>query len=293
MNTLQASPTAVMSSIAATRRTDWPAMLVGAVIAAAVLLGLMALGAALGLSAVSPWSPRSSATAVGVVAVLFLAFAHFLSGGIGGYVAARLRSVRETSSSDERAYGDGLHGLGVWGTTTVASAVIGAVIAMTTTLAAVNAAGQVAAAATPAAAQSLARAAPAAEYWADQLLRGDQNATAPQGGSNPAAEISRIIATGLAAGEVPASDKDYLARIVTNRTGLSAAAARERVDTLVQQAQSAAARAAAAAKEAADTARKAVAAAAFWTTVVIFLTAGFAWYGSTLGGRHRDQDIYA
>lgn len=294
MNPIQTHPKSAASSIELVRGTDWSAILVGAVIAAAILLGLMFFGSAVGMSAVSPWSSRTTAASVGVIAIAFLAIAHFLSGGIGGYIAARMRGGDVGQPTDERSYSDGLHGLGVWATTTVASAVLGAIVAIATASAALNAGGQVAAAAVPAVVQGIGQSVPTVEYWADQALRGnpEQLAGAQQGERNYGAEIGRIIGTGLAAGEIPPADRDYLARVVAGRTGLSPTDARQRVDTLIQQAQIATAKAAASAKEAANAARKATAAAAFWATLVLFLTAACAWFGAVMGGRHRDLRIY-
>src|SRR4029077_1470851 len=72
---------------------SWPAILAGAFAAAAAWFTLLALGAGMGLSSVSPW-PVSGASApqVGFGAILWLMLIQLLSCSLGGYLAGRLRS---------------------------------------------------------------------------------------------------------------------------------------------------------------------------------------------------------
>src|SRR5262245_37786235 len=71
----------------------WPAIAAGAVTAAALTLFLVALGAGLGLSSVSPWSGSGlSATTFKVGTGIYLLVVAVMASAIGGYLAARLRT---------------------------------------------------------------------------------------------------------------------------------------------------------------------------------------------------------
>src|ERR1700682_5278826 len=81
---------------------SWPAVIGGAFVAAALSLILLALGAGLGLSSVSPWSNAgASAAAVGKAAVAWLIAAQIMASAMGGYVAGRLRTKWASVHTDE------------------------------------------------------------------------------------------------------------------------------------------------------------------------------------------------
>jgi len=121
------------------RNVEWGAILAGASIATALGLILLAFGAALGLSVVSPYegeglSPVAFATAAG----LYLLWVQILSFFVGGYVTARL-GERDTGSSDHEVdVRDGLRGLVTWA--------IGVIAAATLAFAGIGGAGAIAAA---------------------------------------------------------------------------------------------------------------------------------------------------
>src|SRR5579871_4263485 len=71
---------------------SWGAIIAGAFAAAATSLILVSLGAGFGLSAASPWRAASSAEAIGVAAIVWLVVTQWISAGIGGYLAGRLRT---------------------------------------------------------------------------------------------------------------------------------------------------------------------------------------------------------
>src|ERR1700729_3987430 len=72
---------------------SWPAVAAGAVTAAALTLMLVALGAGLGLSAVSPWSGSGvSAGTFKIGTGIYLLVVAVMASSIGGYLAARLRT---------------------------------------------------------------------------------------------------------------------------------------------------------------------------------------------------------
>src|ERR1041385_7494800 len=72
---------------------SWSAVIAGAFVAAAVYLVLLALGAGLGLSSISPWSNRGlSITAVGSAAIVWLILIEVIACALGGYLTGRLRT---------------------------------------------------------------------------------------------------------------------------------------------------------------------------------------------------------
>jgi hypothetical protein len=78
---------------AQTTGLSWSAVVAGAVTAAALTLLLIAFGAGLGLSAVSPWSGSGiSASTFKVGTGIYLLVVAVMASALGGYLAARLRA---------------------------------------------------------------------------------------------------------------------------------------------------------------------------------------------------------
>src|SRR6476646_8274388 len=72
---------------------SWAAIIGGALAAAAITLLLVALGSGIGLSSVSPWMALNpSATTFTLLAAVWLIIVQWLSSGLGGYLAGRLRT---------------------------------------------------------------------------------------------------------------------------------------------------------------------------------------------------------
>jgi hypothetical protein len=107
---------------------SWGSVIAGAMTAAAISFVLLAVGAAFGLSMVSPWdSPETAedaAVAVGIGAIIYLLVVHAVSSGFGGYVAGRLRRKLTGVRGDETYFRDTAHGVLVW----ALSAVVGAIV---------------------------------------------------------------------------------------------------------------------------------------------------------------------
>src|SRR5580704_3691831 len=105
--------------------TSWGAILAGAVVITAIGLLLLAIGAGFGLSTISPW-PNSgvSATTFAVMTAIWLVIAQWLSAGIGGYVAGRLRTRWTGLHTNEVSFRDTAHGVVAW----AVAAVLGAAI---------------------------------------------------------------------------------------------------------------------------------------------------------------------
>ena len=145
----------------------------------------------------------------------------------------------------------------------------------------------VGAGAASAVAPTLAAANPA-DYFSDMLLRSDQ--TVPDANSGATrSEVTRIFVTDMHAGKLATDDRNYLARMVARRTGMSQADAERRVDDIYDRLSKTSADAQAAAKEAADKARKAAAYSALWMFVALLLGAFVASLAATFGGRQRDS----
>ena len=267
---------------------SWAAVIAGAVAAASVSVMLLVFGAGLGLSSVSPW-PHSgiSATSFTVLAAIWLVIVQWVSAGLGGYIAGRLRTKWVGLHTDEVFFRDTAHGFLAWGLGVVVVAILlslGSGAAVT--------AGTQATANSP-----LTRT--AQNYYVDMLFRVNANpsgtALAPDGNgsagmvtglSDQAArtQATNILAESALTGNVTSEDNTYLTQLVSGRTGLAPADAQTRVSTVIAQEQSAINKA----KGVADTIRKASAEAAIYTFVSLLIGAFIASVAGAIGGRLRD-----
>jgi hypothetical protein len=256
--------------------TSWGAILGGAFVIAAIGLLLLALGAGLGLSTVSPWPNAGvSATTFGAIAVIWLVVVQWVSSGFGGYMAGRLRTRWTGLHTDEVYFRDTAHGVLAWAVAAVLSAAVlaGAASALT------GSAATVGAGAAQGAAQSNAATSPS-PYIVDTLFRTDRPDTTATG-QDPRSEATRILTTGLRPGsEVSSGDRAYLARLVAARTGISQDEAQKRVDDAVTNA-----------RQAADTARKAARNFALVIAFSMLIGAFIAGVAAKIGGHHRDDLI--
>ncbi len=108
---------------------SWPAIWAGAVVAVAVTIVLTLAGAGLGFSlSYSAVATRGSLTgftpAVGAGAMVV----QVLAGGIGGYLAGRLRVLWHGVHDDEAHFRDTAHGLIAWALATLIVVVLGTVV---------------------------------------------------------------------------------------------------------------------------------------------------------------------
>lgn len=283
---------------------SWPAILAGNAVAGGFILVLLPLGIAAGLSMTSVYAGQSaSGSTIGALAIFWLAFVYLFSVSAGAYVAGRLRPRINDANLEEIRFRDGMNGFVFWGVGMILSALFTfmtvASAVGTVTQAAGQAAGGIVSGAGAAAAPALSQASPAVstDYLADLFLRSTSNATPPQQANTRSdedvrAEIGRIMTRSAASGEVDEADKTYLAQLIAQRTGLSEADARARVDQTVKRAVEMRDSAVQQAKSAAEEARKVSARAAFWTAIASLLTGIAAWYAAQLGGRHRDENRY-
>lgn len=297
---MEPAPISAVSDYAHTVQNDayssgvsWGAVIGGAFAGAALSVILLALGAGLGLSSVSPWSNEgASASAVGTATIIWLIVMQIAASGLGGYLAGRLRTKWVNVHTDEVFFRDTAHGFLVWAiamvitaaflTSAATSMVGGAAKASATVLSKAGGAAAAAGAATANPAEGSAL--DTIGYFVDPLFRSDM----PKPDVNDAmvrAETGRILVNGLRQKDMPPADKTYLAKLVAAKTGLSQADAEKRVDDVIAQAR----RAAEDVKQAADAARKAAAHLSLWTFLALLIGAFCASYAATIGGRQRDQ----
>lgn len=255
---------------------SWAAIIGGAVVAAAVSLILVALGSALGLSSISPWSGAgASATTFTVMTAIWLIITQWVASGFGGYLTGRLRTKWVATHTHEVFFRDTAHGFVAWALATVLTAAL--LVSASSSLAAGGA--RLAGAAGASAAMAGPRAGgPPGSYDLDVLFRGGGPENAAPGAADPRGEAMRILTNDLVAGsDVTADDRAYLASLVSAKTGIAPADAQARVDTFITRT-----------KVAMDTARKASAAAALFTALSMLVGAFIACVAAALGGSRRD-----
>jgi len=283
---------------------SWPAVAAGAVAIAALTLLLVAFGAGMGFSAVSPWSDSGvSASTFSIATGIYLVLVGVMSSAVGGYIAGRLRSKWTGIHTNEVFFRDTAHGFLAWAFATLISATA---LASTTAYLA-NGAGAGLAGATGQAA----RAANPADVYVDKLFRappagsaaaapGPSSANnaaganagnaaaanaAPAAGGNTATsnaqsrtEIVRLWTADFRDGDdLSAADRSYVAQVVAARTGMSQTEAQQRVNEVVTEA-----------KTAIDKARRAAAKLSFWLTAALLFGAFAASLTGAEGGALRD-----
>lgn len=320
--TTPAVPAAIPVDNAPRRYLDWGPVILGALGAAAMSIVLLAFGSALGLSVVSPYPYAGiSAKGAAILAAVYLALVMVSSFAAGGYIAGRLRTPWRTSDEVEMHFRDGAHGFGVWSLGVIIGAVlaasgVGAVVsAAGKATTAIAAAGTAGAASNPALGQlslrptdyaidrllapapaaapgqaAPATAAPATNAPTDTAVPGAapvrlQAQATPRSRADLEAPIARVFAAGLTNPQLDARDRTYLARIVSEQTGLPQAEADKRVDETYADLKAAEQKA----RDAAEAARKAAIIAAFLAAATLAIGCAAACAGAALGARHRDE----
>ena len=114
--------------------------------------------------------------------------------------------------------------------------------------------------------------------YVDTLLRPASPSAQPQGTDSSRDEMGRLFtSTFRSGGDIKGSDREYVAKVVAARTGLSQPDADKRVNEVVTQI-----------KADTDAARKATAQLAFWLAASLLLGAFCASLAATEGGELRD-----
>jgi hypothetical protein len=270
---------------------SWPAIAAGAVAAAALTLLLIAFGAGIGFSSISPWSDTGvSASTFEVGTGIYLVIVGVMSSAVGGYLAGRLRTKWTSVHTNEVFFRDTAHGFLAWGFATLLSATIlstSTAYLANGAAAGIGALGQAARSVNPADlyVDKLFRPAPGAPQAAAPASSTEPNANAASnatGGmtnpNQPRNEILRLWTADFARNQdLDPSDKSYVAQVVAARTGLSQADAEKRVNEVVTEA-----------KAALDKTRRGAAKLSFWLTAALLFGAFAASLAAAEGGALRD-----
>jgi hypothetical protein len=182
---------------------SWASIAAGAVATAALTLALLALGAGLGLSSISPWADSGVSAATFKTATgIYLVLVAVMASAVGGYLAARLRTRWVGLDSNEVFFRDTAHGFIAWAFATIISAaVLGAATAQILGGAATGAGV----------------AAEVTRLWTSSVASAN--------------------------GELAPADRTYIARLIAAQTGMSQADAEKRVNDVVTEAKATADRA--------------------------------------------------
>src|SRR6202161_4826488 len=171
---------------------SWAAVAAGATAAAALTLLLVAFGAGIGLSAVSPWSDSGvSASTFKIGTGIYLVVVGVMASSVGGYLAARLRSKWTGAHTNEVFFRDTAHGFLAWAFATL----ICATALASTTAHLANGAGASLAGATGQAAH----AGNPADVYVDKLFRAPAAGAAAAAPAQPADNASNTNAGANAA----------------------------------------------------------------------------------------------
>jgi hypothetical protein len=298
---------------------SWPAIFAGAFVALSASVILAALGSGLGFASISPWPGHGvSATAFTVTTAIWLIVTQWVSAGLGGYIAGRLRTKWVGTHTHEVFFRDTAHGLITW---SVATVVVAALLAGSVTslvgggLRALGGAASAGAQGPGPAAGALGAGpgsddtggppgpgsgtmqggmsggpSPALAYDIDKLFRPAPGLTPSPGGNSdengdPRIEAVYIAMHAMATGNVPEADRAYLAQRVSEQTGTPAPEAQRRVDDFISATLAAETKI----KAAADKARKAAAEASIYLALSLLVGAFIASVAAALGGRLRDE----
>jgi hypothetical protein len=254
---------------------SWGAVIAGAFVAAALSLALLALGAGIGFSAVSPWADAgASASAIGWGAVIWLVLMQLIASSMGGYLAGRLRTKWVRVHTHEVYFRDTAHGFLVW-----AVGLVIAVAFLTSAAAKIGGAPRAGLPGTGAESAQSGAGFNRNQYFVGMLLRTSGPTPAPDNASTRE-DAALILTNAIREGNMPPADSSYLAQVVAARTGLSAPEAEKRVNEVYAQAQ-----------QNADTIRKAVAHSMYWTFLALLIGAFCASFAATIGGRQRDSVV--
>ncbi|WP_166295689.1 hypothetical protein [Bradyrhizobium sp. 2S1] len=246
-------------------RLQWSPVFAGALTASALSLILISFGAAVGLG-VSSSSPswRDASAALALLSGLYLILQALVSLGVGGYIAGRTQRVVGATPADVVESNDGLHGLTTWALAVVMGGTIIALVGLS-------------------AARPVIQSRPSATA-AEQLLSAELDRLY-RSVRRPAnldigyerAEAGRILLTSSGHSGVNTEDRSYLIQQVAAATGLPAAEAEKRVDSVIGDA-----------KTAIQRSRRSSVILAFSVAAALLFGAVAAWAAACAGGRHRD-----
>ncbi|MEJ5070851.1 hypothetical protein WH357_00670 [Enterobacter ludwigii] len=305
---------------ASTSAVSWGAIFAGAAAAASLSLILLMLGAGLGLTSISPWESRGlDAGTVGIAAIAWLTFTQIVASGMGGYLSGRLRTKWVDTHTDEVYFRDTAHGFLAWAVAALVSAALltstmGAIVGGGAKIVGTVAGGAAVATATGAASMangSSAVSGSSMDYFVNSLFRANNSGTPANGASDPTSptaapapatpsashqpvspaqlgEVTGIFANSITTGALPQDDRQYVAQLIAQNTGISQQEAEQRVQSTYDKAQAKLKETKEKAQQAADTARKTTSYLMLWTFISLLAGAFVASLCATFGGRQRD-----
>jgi hypothetical protein len=209
-----------------------------------------------GFAVVSPWGGRgvSSSTFEIGTGLYFIVMA-MISSALGGYLAGRLRSKWVGLHSTEIQFRDTAHGFLAW----AVASIVGAILL-----------------ASPA--SSLIGGAFGRHPGGSQFCPGISDDDQQQSLADTRGEVVRLFTTSFRErNDVNATDRDYLVKLLSTRTGLSQPDAEKRVNDVINQA-----------KADLEKARKTAMHTAIWLTLSLFVGAFCAALAALEGGGTRD-----
>jgi hypothetical protein len=246
---------------------DWPAIIAGAVAAAALAFVLHSFAVAIGLS-VSSTAPtwRDGSAILWVVSGLYLLLVAIASYGFGGYLAGAMRASGDLTA-EQTEVRDGAHGLLVWALATLLTATI--------LLAGAGVATRLAAPGSQSGPNVSVGGENIIAFDLDLLFRGEKLAQVDE---QQRSEAARILLTVSGNEGMRAEDRTHLVRMVSATTGLAQPEADRRVTEV-----------AASARDNIRRARQSSVILAFMAGASALAGAAVAWFAAGLGGRHRDS----
>ncbi len=247
---------------------DFPAVWAGALLALAVSFILLSFGAAVGFSAISPWSTTSAGKPLSFGAAFWVLLVEAWAFALGGYISGRMRHRWQDGVQSEVTFRDGAHGLLTWGLAIVLGALIAAAVA--------GVAGR--GMQDQSRAESYKLNDPAAAIL-DPLFRPADNAdlrTEPRL-EETRGEAARLLATSVTKDGISVPDRTYLTRLVVARTGVAPPEADTRIQAAINRS-----------KDTANKVRKGGVVVGFLTAASLLIGAAVAWWAAALGGQHRD-----
>jgi len=238
---------------------SWAAVIAGAFVAAALWFSLMALGAGIGLSSISPWpSSGLSPSRIAPGAIVWVMLTQAIACSLGGYLAGRLRTKWVAVHTHEVYFRDTAHGFLVWAVGLVISAFFFSSLATAIGKEGTRVVGE-------------------HDYYADTLFR-TSTPTANAGDEQLRRQANEILAAAVARPDILPADRAHLVNLVAARTGMNRAEAEARVDDVVRRD-----------RDALDTMRKATAHSLYWLFAALLLGAFCGSFAATVGGKQRDR----
>ena len=251
-----------------TSYVDFSAAWAGALLALAVSFILLTFGAAVGFSAVSPWTTTTGGKALSFGAAFWVLLVEAWAFALGGYISGRMRHRWHDGVASEVTFRDGAHGLLMWGLAIVLGAIIAA-----------SAASYAGSNGIASARGDTYRVNDPTAIVLDPLFRPADNVDLKNDVRLDEArgEAVRLLATSVTKEGISVPDRTYLTRLVAAKSGVAAPEADARVQTAITKS-----------KDAATKAKKVGVVVGFLTAASLLMGAAVAWWAATLGGQHRD-----